>query len=51
MVVELEVEERRQTKSEIQKTEFVWMNGKIVAWDQRQRSSDDARPSLRHGRF
>jgi branched-chain amino acid aminotransferase len=32
MVVELESEET--TKPEIQKTEFVWMNGKVVGWDQ-----------------
>ncbi len=32
MVVELESEEI--TKPEIQKTEFVWMNGKVVGWDQ-----------------
>jgi branched-chain amino acid aminotransferase len=32
MVVELESEET--AKSEIQKTEFVWMNGKIVGWEQ-----------------
>jgi branched-chain amino acid aminotransferase len=31
MVVELEMEEER--KPEIQKTEFVWMNGKTVNWD------------------
>jgi len=32
MVVELESEET--TRTEIQKTEFVWMNGKVVGWDQ-----------------
>ncbi|MFI5421130.1 MAG: branched-chain amino acid transaminase [Nitrososphaerales archaeon] len=31
MVVELEVEETR--KPEIQKMEFVWMNGKTIAWE------------------
>jgi len=34
MVVELEMEETRRARPEIQKTEFVWMNGKIVAWDE-----------------
>lgn len=33
MVVELELEQEGQARSEIQKTEFIWMNGKIVAWD------------------
>jgi branched-chain amino acid aminotransferase len=32
MVVELEME--NQPKTEIQKTDFVWMNGKNVGWDQ-----------------
>ena len=32
MVVELESEET--TRTEIQKTEYVWMNGKVVGWDQ-----------------
>ncbi|MDA4112211.1 MAG: branched-chain amino acid transaminase [Thaumarchaeota archaeon] len=31
MVVELELEENR--KPEIQKTEFVWMNGKTIGWE------------------
>ena len=31
MVVELEMEEN--SKPEIQKTEFVWMNGKTIAWE------------------
>jgi len=31
MVVELEMNERH--KPEIQKTEFVWMNGKTIAWE------------------
>ena len=33
MVVELE-SEAPQRRTEIQKTEFVWMNGKIVSWDE-----------------
>src|ERR1700719_2518259 len=31
MVVELEMDETQ--KPEIQKTEFVWMNGKTIAWE------------------
>jgi branched-chain amino acid aminotransferase len=31
--VELEIERQTQAKTEIQKTEFVWMNGKNVAWE------------------
>jgi branched-chain amino acid aminotransferase len=34
MVVELELEGEPRPKPEIEKTEFVWMNGKNVAWDQ-----------------
>jgi len=34
MVVELELEGERQSRPEIQKTEFVWMNGKNVTWEE-----------------
>ncbi len=34
MVVELELEGERRPRPEIQKTEFVWMNGKTIAWDE-----------------
>jgi len=33
VVEELELEGQRQATTEIQKTAFVWMNGKIVDWD------------------
>jgi branched-chain amino acid aminotransferase len=33
LVVELEIEGQTQAKTEIQKTEFVWMNGKNIAWE------------------
>jgi branched-chain amino acid aminotransferase len=34
VVEELELESERRPTTEIQKTEFVWMNGKIVTWEQ-----------------
>jgi branched-chain amino acid aminotransferase len=34
MVAELELQEQMQAKPDIEKMDFVWMNGKNVAWDQ-----------------